>query len=68
VDHALLVPGQVVRQVRTAGQLGLEQGLTYASDIPVTEDAEASRDEPALYAVPLAVLPGQETDRRLGDG
>jgi hypothetical protein len=34
VDHALLVPGQVVRQVRTAGQLGLEQGLTYASDIP----------------------------------
>src|SRR5262249_48054800 len=68
VDHALLVAGQIVGQVRTSGQLGLEQGLTYARDIAVTEDAEASRNEPALDAVPLAVLAGQESDRRLGDG
>jgi len=68
VNHALLVAGQVVGQLRTSGQLGLEQGLTHARNIAVTEDAEASRDEPALDAVPLAVLAGQEPDRRLGDG
>src|SRR5262249_847721 len=68
VDHALLVSGQVVRQISAAGQLGLEQSLTYARDIAVTEDAETSGDESALDPVPLAVLAGQESDRRLRDG
>ena len=69
MDHALLVAGQVVAAASgTAGQLGLEQGLTDAGDVAVTEDAEAASDEPALDAVALAVLAGQEPDRRLGDG
>ncbi len=48
--------------------LGLQQRLTHAGHVAVTEDAEAAGEELAAFAVAFDVLVGQEPDRGLGDG
>src|SRR6478609_5912762 len=68
MHHALLIASQVVRQIGRARRGGLQQGLPDAGHVPVTEDAEAARDQTLLHAVPLAVLVGQKTHQRLRDG
>ena len=67
MHHALLIAGQVVRQIGLARRGGLQQGLPDAGHVAVTEDAEAARDQPLLHAVALAVLLGQEAHQRLRD-
>ena len=60
MNHALLVAGQVVRQVSRPGDMRLQQGLPDPGDVPVPENAETAGDQPLLDAVPLAVLVGQK--------
>ena len=65
MHHALLVAGQVVRQVGLSGGCGLQQGLPDAGHVAVAEDAEASGNQPLLHPVALAVLLSQEAHHRL---
>ena len=73
VHHRLLVAAQHISQ-RGLGaglcrlDLGLQQRLTHAGHVAVTEDAEAAGEELAAFAVAFDVLVGQEPDRGLGDG
>ena len=70
VDGTLLVAGHDVghRVLALGGRdLVLQQGLTDAGDVAVTEDAEGARDESVFDAVALGVLVGQEADDCLCD-
>ena len=68
VHHALLVAGQVVRQVRLTRGGGLQQRLPDPRHVAVAEDPEGPRDQPPFHAVALAVLVRQEPHHRLRDG
>ncbi len=67
MDHRLLVARLVVAELARPRQLGFEQGLRDAGQVPVAEYPEAALDEPVLHAVPLAVLSCQEPDQGLTD-
>ena len=65
VDGALLVAGHDVghRVLALGGRdLILQQGLTDAGNVTVTEDAEGARDEAMFNTVTLGVLVGQEAN------
>ena len=64
VDHGLLVPRQVVGEVR----LGLLDRLRHAADVAVPEDAPHAREESVLDGVALDMLDGQVIDERLAHG
>jgi hypothetical protein len=46
----------------------LVQRLAHPGDVPVPEDAQGGRDQPAALSVGDRVLPGQVGDHGLGDG
>ena len=61
VHHRLLVPRLIVPQLISA----FLQRLSYPSNVPVTEDAENSRDQALAPAIPLRELLLQIADQRL---
>ena len=68
VDLALLIAGHDVGHFAAIGlrvQFVLEEGLTEAGHVAVTEDAEGSGDEALLHAVALRVLVNEEANRCL---
>ena len=64
MDHALLVAGLVEPEVLAV----LQQGLTDARHVAVTEDADGAAEERLGVAVALNALGAEESNQSLGDG
>ena len=55
MDHSLLVAGLAVDKRTRCLELGLQQRLAQAGDVPVAKNPEAAFDQTVLLAVALAV-------------